>query len=346
MAEIKLLLDRHFPYAITAFSVKPFQTKQVLVGKLTFKPIADFLHILQLYRGAYEADVILGNRRSVLLLGLAFYLYKPKNVIVIGYEIVLNFKNTLRHKVSKIFWRLAVRKIDLLITQTYEEVPYLAKLMHTSELKFHTIHFFSENHEYSGPTEKGYIFAAGRMERDFVTLLKALRGSNQQLVIVAGYTQRNELERYKTSFTQIYYDIPQAQYLSLLKEARLVVMCMKDGITSRGHVVLLQAMSMGKPIICSKILGIKEYLKDKESAWMVEVGSHESLRKAIMKCLSDHQLLQKLAKNAYHVQQKSFSQDIFSQHYRQLIINIYQNKHSNYHDTPDDFFIPNTLFKF
>ena len=287
----------------------------------------DYLRVTAyLFCRSFTDDVILANRRVTLLLGLLFTLYKSRSVSLIGYEIIFNFKATPRTKWVIAFWKLAIKRIDLIVVHTPQEVTYYAELFGASPQKFKFIPFYAEETEFIGPTSDGYVFSAGRMERDFVTLLLALRGTDIPVVIVADSAQRTALEQHATPHTQLYFNIPKEEYLALLRGARLVVISLKEGTSSRGQVVYLETIRYGKPAICSRVGGIVDYVEHERTGWLVHPEAPEQLKKAIESCFFDSEVLQEIGRNAYQEQQTRFSPAAFHQAYHRIIEELYRTK--------------------
>jgi len=61
--------------------------------------------------------------------------------------------------------------------------------------------------------------------------------------------------------------------------------------------VLLEAMSMKKPVIASRVGGIPEVIKDAENGLLVSPRDPEAISDAIARLLSDRQLYEKIARN-------------------------------------------------
>jgi glycosyltransferase involved in cell wall biosynthesis len=326
LKQIKLIADHIFPYTLDAFSTPRIRAERVH-RKKSLTTALDYLRVAAyLFYRSFSTDVILGNRRVTLLLGLLFTLYKPRHVSLVGYEIIFNFKDTQRTKRVIALWKRAIKNVDLMVVQTPQEVDYYAEIFGVSPQKFKFIPFYVEATEFIGPTSDGYVFSAGRMERDFVTLLNALRGTDVPVVIVADSAQQSVLEQHATPNTQLHFNIPKEKYLALLRGARLVVISLKDGSSSRGQVVYLESIRYGKPVICSRVEGIADYVDHERTGWLVPPEDPEQLKRAIESCFSDSEALQEIGRNAYQEQQTRFSPAAFHQGYHQIIEKLYQKK--------------------
>lgn len=284
-------------------------------------------HLVSLLWQARRADIILANRRTTLLLGLLFRFYKPRKLSLVGYEIIFIIKDNFRSRAAVFLWKLAVGRIDRLVVQSQGEVAYLARLFNTTPHKFTFIPFYTDLEPYVGPTSEGYVFSAGRMERDFATLLKALYNTRIPAVMVADSAQRALLEAHSNSYVQCYFNTTKEEYLALLRKARLVVVSLRQGISSRGQVVLLEAMRCGKPVICSHVESIKTYVTDGQTGWLVAPEDPESLQAMLLRYFPDTDTLQTIGRQAYQVQQRLYSPDAFHKNYHQMLREVYEWQH-------------------
>ncbi|MCM8803609.1 MAG: glycosyltransferase family 4 protein, partial [Candidatus Omnitrophica bacterium] len=66
-------------------------------------------------------------------------------------------------------------------------------------------------------------------------------------------------------------------------------------------IVALEAMAYGKPIVASKVGGLKEFLTNNKTCLFFIPKDSESLARCIIKVLSNKSLSQKLGKNARDV---------------------------------------------
>jgi glycosyltransferase involved in cell wall biosynthesis len=322
MKHLKVLADRHFPYDIEPLNTAGIKAKRVRLSKKLPAALLPLQHVAALYKKSFSTDVILANRRSSLLLGLLYRIYKPKKVKLIGYEIIFNFKDNLRNRAVIKLWKVAIKKIDKLVVQTSSERKYLADIFSTSDKKFETIPFYTENASYIGPTEDGYIFAAGRMERDFVTLLQALEQNKLPAVIVADQALREVLEPLKSAKVSIHYNIPKKQYLELLQKARLVVVPLFKGAAARGQVVILEAMKYGKPVLSAEVPGTIDYIEHGETGLLAEPENTAQMRSLLEQYFPNFKALVELGQKGFEHQRKLFSPQVFHQNYINTILNL------------------------
>lgn len=85
------------------------------------------------------------------------------------------------------------------------------------------------------------------------------------------------------------------KYNALFKATALVLPSYSEGIPN----VILEAMATRTPIISTLVGGLKEVLKDGESAIIAQAGNPVDLSEKILKCLSDAGIRDKITSNAY-----------------------------------------------
>jgi len=80
----------------------------------------------------------------------------------------------------------------------------------------------------------------------------------------------------------------------------------KEGLPN----VLLEAMSMGVPVVSSKMAGVPEIVKDGKTGYTVEPGKSDKLAEAILKLWSDKEVYKKMCKNGRELMEASFDKNI------------------------------------
>jgi glycosyltransferase involved in cell wall biosynthesis len=80
----------------------------------------------------------------------------------------------------------------------------------------------------------------------------------------------------------------------------------KEGLPN----VLLEAMSMGLPVIASKLAGVPEIVFDGETGWMIKPGDQNELIDAIVKLSSDKNNYLRMGKNARKLMEEKFDKRV------------------------------------
>jgi glycosyltransferase involved in cell wall biosynthesis len=108
-----------------------------------------------------------------------------------------------------------------------------------------------------------YVASGGISNRDFNTLAEAL-----SLLSLEGFPVNckiatrigHEPIRKVPPGMEVRYDIRIDQFGDFLKNSRLVVLPLKQTQLSSGHMVLLEAMSIGKPVIVADTPAVRDYV--------------------------------------------------------------------------------------
>jgi glycosyltransferase involved in cell wall biosynthesis len=156
--------------------------------------------------------------------------------------------------------------------------------------------------------DEGYILAAGREQRDYDSLLEALCGTGIRLVVVtsspwsSGRVHVGSMDGV-TMLSHISY--PGLR--DLYNRARLVVLPLYDVEYAAGSTMLLEAMAMGKPLICSRSRGIEEYIEDGQTGMFVKPRDAGELREAILSLWEQPSRRARLGENARQAVEEKMS---------------------------------------
>ncbi|WP_077034816.1 glycosyltransferase [Pelomonas sp. KK5] len=128
--------------------------------------------------------------------------------------------------------------------------------------------------------EGGYAMSAGRAERDYALLARAWAGMDKQLHIVCD-TEAPLQDVPASPHIELFRRCFENDYFLQIAGADFVVVTLKDPELSAGQMVLLQSMSMGKPVIISRTPTTEEYGEHLQTLYFVEHASEQALRDAI-----------------------------------------------------------------
>lgn len=147
------------------------------------------------------------------------------------------------------------------------------------------------------PTDQ--IAAVGNEMRDYTTLVAAMQGLDLPCEVIASrWALSPEVQmmqdegRLPAGVT-----IHNASYTELREvyaRSRFVVVPLKPSDTNHGLTVILEAMAMGKPIICSRVRGHIDVIQAGDTGVFVEQGDAEALRVAIERLWNDPQQAERM----------------------------------------------------
>lgn len=137
--------------------------------------------------------------------------------------------------------------------------------------------------------EGDMICSAGMEQRDYPTLIKALKPLDISCHIATGkargelYDSVENLYKMKNIPEHISIGNKQSQEMrEMYARSRFVVVPLQKTNTDNGLTVILEAMAMGKPVICSRVEGQVDVIEDGVTGLYVPQGDSEALREAIL----------------------------------------------------------------
>jgi glycosyltransferase involved in cell wall biosynthesis len=151
------------------------------------------------------------------------------------------------------------------------------------------------------------ICAVGREMRDYGTLVAALRGSSVRCHIAAGgQGTLKKRDRWVEALTGPHplppnVSVGPLNFLDLrtmYAQSRFVVMPLLPTRTDNGTTSILEAMAMGKAVICSRVDGQSDVIRDGETGVYVPPGDPEALRSAIEHLWSHPDIAERMGRAA------------------------------------------------
>ncbi len=91
-------------------------------------------------------------------------------------------------------------------------------------------------------------------------------------------------------------------------------------------IAILEAMSLGKAIVSTRVGGVEEWLEDGVNALLTPPEDSEALAQAMARCLHEPELVSSLGQRARHTFEKSFSIDCLGQRFSALIRRVREAK--------------------
>ncbi|MEM4589043.1 MAG: glycosyltransferase family 4 protein [Thermoplasmata archaeon] len=175
--------------------------------------------------------------------------------------------------------------------------------------------------KYNLPQNSKVILFIGTMNRGHAhkgvdILLRAfskIKSNEVRLVLAGGGNRIPEYKRLarslgianKTIFTGF---IDEKSLISLYRGSYMLVLPTLTAAEGFG-MVLIEANACGKPVIGSKVGGIKYVIKDGKTGLLVPPGDPEALTKAIEKLLEDEELAKKMGSNGRKMVKENYTWD-------------------------------------
>jgi glycosyltransferase involved in cell wall biosynthesis len=161
------------------------------------------------------------------------------------------------------------------------------------------------------PIGEEMICAAGAEMRDYATLLDAIRGTGLRCHIAADHVRIPGPIRVLKDRRVPIGDIcapsdtnvtvgrmPLVELRNLYARSRFVVVPLLSSDTDNGVTVILEAMAMGKPVICSRTRGQVDVIQEGVTGLYVPIGDAAAMRKAILSLWNEPERARQMGQNA------------------------------------------------
>jgi glycosyltransferase involved in cell wall biosynthesis len=175
------------------------------------------------------------------------------------------------------------------------------------------------------PAEEDMICAVGAEMRDYATLLEALRGTGLRCHVAADHVRipgRFRLlndRRVPISALSARADIQTTlgrksltELRDLYARSRFVVVPLFPSDTDNGVTVILEAMAMGKAVICSRTRGQVDVIEEGVTGHYVPVGDAAAMRTAILSLWNEPQRARQMGRNARALVEKHHTLEKFT----------------------------------
>ncbi len=139
-------------------------------------------------------------------------------------------------------------------------------------------HTLFEPTDLSGAVDEGFVFSGGNSLRDYPLLVEAADGLDVDVVLATGWRPGRPLERLTTG------QVSHGEFLDLLRRCRVLVLPIAPSTRSAGQQTYLNAMALGKVVIVTDRLGVRDHVEDGVTGVVVAPTVH-ALRAALVHVL-------------------------------------------------------------
>jgi glycosyltransferase involved in cell wall biosynthesis len=254
--------------------------------------------LIFLNRKKYDV-IVTANLKTGFMLGLLQYLFRRKITKHIFLEMMLDQeKPTFPWRLKLFFQRKAFSRLNCIFVSSRAETETYSRRLKIETGRFQFLPFHTNVLNPALSKDEGdYVLSAGRTERDYSTLVQAMEGLHLNLIIVA---DKNSLRSIKqSSSVKIILDLPYEEYIKLLKKAKIVVIPLNPVVKSTGQVVMLEAMSFGKPVIITRTTGSLDYIRDGENGLLVNPEDVQDLRYKIIWLLKNPEKADEIGRKGF-----------------------------------------------
>lgn len=154
-----------------------------------------------------------------------------------------------------------------------------------------------------------FFFAGYNLPQERNVFFNQLTG--EKLAIKSGKESYEQYIHEKYDDNYVYLGpVDQDKKIELLKKcSALILPSYSEGFS----MAVLEALSMGKPVICTKVGALGEIVHDGENGFLIEPGDKESLKKAILYVQSNSPTVKRMRMCNHSYVEKNFSKEIISQ---------------------------------
>jgi glycosyltransferase involved in cell wall biosynthesis len=150
------------------------------------------------------------------------------------------------------------------------------------------------------------ILSVGYSKRDWKTLIRAFDDVKDKSVVLK-IIGRNDLILNNQNIILEKY-IPINQLIEEIRKCKFVVVPLEYFNYSFGQMTVLQAMSLGKAVIASKVPSLEDYIIDGETGLFYESGNADDLSNKISFLLNNNDLIVKLGVNSRKAIEQKFNE--------------------------------------
>lgn len=250
--------------------------------------------------------VVLGSDIEVLIFALVRALGRRRRVrIAFGCFIFTSRKSEWQNSLRKLYFRFVLSHVDVVAVHSRLEVERYSELFAGLSTKFCFVPWGTNIDSRSSllgeakfaPGRDGLIVTAGRSGRDYGTLFRAMNTLDAELHIICDYLTEKP-EEISSARVTLLTDCYGDAYLRELIDAALVVVPLLADDISAGQMVLVQSMGLGKAIVITDTPTVRDYVTDRQDAWLVPRGDATAMHEAILHLLNDAKERERLARNA------------------------------------------------
>lgn len=257
--------------------------------------------------GTYDL-VISHGMQSGIVLCLLRSLFKKKSYKHIAFDIGAFNSARTEGRALKLMKKVS-KSLDWVIYHTKSQLEYYEKCHPWLVPKSDYVTFGTDVEYFTaGDNEetKDYILCAGYHQRDWDTLLKAYKLSNQKLKLYLLGNTDIKLEEGLEN-VKLIGGVNVEKFKELIRGAAFCVLPLENLNFSFGQMTLLQQMAMGKAVIVSDVPSVRAYLKDGANI-KYESGSATELCEKLNDMMDNPQMAKDIGKQASNLVRSRFDE--------------------------------------
>lgn len=219
-------------------------------------------------------------------------------------------KNPLKHKVKCLLHRFSSYSVNKFLVWARHEIDDFSVVFGIPKEKFSFLPFHSSLEGYSFDLkDEGFVFAGGNSDRDYRTLIEAVRGTDIPVFIAA--TDNALFHGIDVPENVTIRGVSHDDFRTKMASSRIAVVPICQGkLRSPGQQTFLNSMAMGKPTIVVGSRDAEDYIVHDHNGVVVDYCDTVGLGAAIKHLYYDSAYREKLGRNAIEDASK-YTTDIF-----------------------------------
>jgi glycosyltransferase involved in cell wall biosynthesis len=214
-------------------------------------------------------------------------------------------------------WLRPQARISRVLLHSHRQVELASERLGISRDRLRFQPYFADSHFWSAqpPSSEALVVSAGREHRDYATLAAACRDLPVRVFIAAGSlfspsATHTQPEAWPANVTSEFAD--HRTLRDWYARAAVVAVPLVPTDFQAGVTTILEAMSMGRPVVVSATEGQRDVIEDGVTGVMVPPGDARALRETIERLLADPAERARLGANARAAVEERFSLDVYA----------------------------------
>jgi len=270
-----------------------------------------------------ENDLIIcWNFTTSIAVGYLCKLYNKKRKIL-ALNIIAHKKKGLAEKMRRFLFSPVMNMPGFFITvNSYQYVTDYSNRFNVKKTKFFELNDPIQDEKIE-PYEfnNSYVFVGGEAKRDWETLFNSAKLLPEINFICIAREKYFNKKLVIPNNIKMYFDTPKNTFYKKMKESSLVVIPLSSELPA-GLIILLKATFINKPIIATNTPSIRNYVTNEFSGYLVPMGDHFELAKAIKSLYYDFGKQKLFTKNSLNYISKEFSKEKYTKKLSNIIKEI------------------------
>lgn len=224
--------------------------------------------------------------------------------------------------------------VDKFIVHSREEIEIYSSWLNIPQNRFEFVPLavlttnieqavLEEKEKYSNTTEP-YVVALGTANRDYSTLIEAMKNTGYRTIIVSGQSAVANIKLPENIEVKSGLSLKACHQLALNSTVNVVPI--KNRNAPSGQVTFIEAMMMGKATVVTNCSGSKDYIKNGHDGLLVQVGSVQELEHAIRTLWENTKVRSSIEKNAKEKAFKDFRLQSVAPLMKKILLELMQTR--------------------